>query len=114
MHELAIAQNILKTVQNNIQGKPVKKVTKIYTSIGVLSGVEKDALQYAFQLIPKEQPFQKVKLIIQETPLTVYCIHCQEETIITNNFILKCSKCGQLSKQITKGKELNIDKIEYQ
>lgn len=113
MHEISIAQSILETVKKSIVNLNVTKINKIYISIGVLSGVEKEALLYCFNLIPKDKLFKNAKLIITENVLVIYCPVCKIETSIKNGFILKCAKCGKLTPQIIKGKELTIDKIEY-
>lgn len=113
MHELAIAQDILKTVKINIKKQKITQVKKIHISIGVLAGVDKDSLEFNFSLLPKEDLFKKTKLVIKNNVLVIYCQNCDIETQIKNGFVLKCSKCGKLSPKIIKGKELTIDKIEY-
>lgn len=113
MHELAIARSILKTVKSNLVQTDVSSVSKIYVSLGVLSGVEKGALEWSFRLIKKKKPFLHTQLVIQENELTIFCESCKKKTIIRNSFTLKCGLCGRLSAKIVKGKEMTIDKIEY-
>jgi len=113
MHEISIAQNILKTVKKYIISKNILSVNKIVVSLGVLSGVQKDSLVYSFGLIPKDKLFANTELVVHENSLVVYCTHCDKETSIIDSYILKCSTCGNLTKNIVKGKELTIDTIEY-
>ena len=112
MHELSIAQNIIDTVTTSVKNKKISKIKKIYISLGVLSGVEKDALIFSYNLIPKDKLFEKSKLVIKENVLVVYCPKCKTNTSIKNSFVLKCSLCGNLTSNIVEGKELKIDKIE--
>jgi hydrogenase nickel incorporation protein HypA/HybF len=112
MHELSIAQNIIDTVAASVKNKKISKIKKIYISLGVLSGVEKDSLLFNFDLIPKDKIFEKTKLLIKENVLVVYCPKCKTNTSIKNSFVLKCSVCGNLTSNIVEGKELRIDKIE--
>jgi len=112
MHELSIAQNIIDTVVASVKNKKISKIKKIYISLGVLSGVEKDSLLFNFNLIPKDKLFEKTKLLIKENVLVVYCPKCKIKTIIKNSFVLRCSLCGNLTSEIIEGKELRIDKIE--
>lgn len=112
MHELSIAQNIIDTVTISVKNKKISKIKKIYISLGVLSGVEKDSLLFNFNLIPKDKLFDKAKLIIKENVLVVYCPKCKTKTTIKNSFVLRCSFCGSLTSEIIEGKELRVDKIE--
>ncbi|HWS48805.1 MAG TPA: hydrogenase maturation nickel metallochaperone HypA [Candidatus Methanoperedens sp.] len=112
MHELSIAQSILDTVRTNLRDKKTVIVKKIHISLGVLSGVEKESLQFNFDLIPKDKLFKNVKLLIKENVLEVYCPKCKQKTKIKNSFVLKCAHCGNLTSDIVKGRELTVDKIE--
>jgi len=113
MHEISIAQSILKSVKQSVKKLEITEIHKIHISIGVLSGVEKEALLYSFNFIPKDKLFKKTKLIINENILVVYCSACKTETPITDGFTLRCSRCGNLTSAIVKGNELTIDRIEY-
>lgn len=112
MHEFAISENILKTVKSKLDDPYTSAVSKIYITLGVLSGVEKNALQYSFSLREVKPPFTNTELIVRENQLTVLCDSCKKITIIHNSFTLKCGSCGKLTKTILKGKEMTIDKIE--
>lgn len=112
MHEFAISENILSTVKSKLDDPYTSAVSKIYITLGVLSGVEKNALQYSFSLREKKPPFIHTKLIIQENQLTILCDACKKTTLIRSSFTLKCGSCGKLTTTIIKGKEMTIDKIE--
>ena len=113
MHELSIVQSILDSVGKEAHRLQISRINKIFVSIGVLSGVEKEALAYNYSLLPQKKPFVGTKLIIQENVLVVYCPACQKETTVTDGFTLQCATCGKLTSHIVKGKELTIDTIEY-
>lgn len=112
MHELSIAQSILETVRTDLKDKKTVMVKKIHISLGVLSGVEKESLQFNFDLIPKDKLFKNVKLLIKENVLEVYCPKCKQKTKIKSSFVLKCAHCGNLTSDIVKGRELTVDKVE--
>lgn len=112
MHEFAISENIIETVKSKLDDPHTSAVSKIYITLGVLSGVEKNALEYSFSLRDKKPPFTNTELVVQENQLTVLCDACKKTTIIRNSFTLKCGSCGKLTTTIIKGKEMTIDKIE--
>ena len=111
MHELTIIENILNIVKNNLKNDP-SEVKKIFITLGVLSGIEKNALLQSFAAIKKNHPFTRTKLIISENKRVIFCPTCKKQTKIQKNLILKCRFCGKRKVDIIKGKEMTIDKIE--
>lgn len=113
MHELSIAQEILYVVKSNPNVTKANDISKIHITLGVLSGVEKDALVYSFATMNKPPPFSNTRLVVSENTVVIFCESCQKHTEIHDCFTLKCEYCGALTSQIVKGKELTIDSIEY-
>ena len=54
MHEYSIVQSLLESCEQHARQNEAKEVTKVVVKIGVLSGVEPDLLQTAFDTF-KEQ-----------------------------------------------------------
>ena len=48
MHEYSIVQSLLESCEQHARENEAKEVTKVVVKIGVLSGVEPDLLQTAF------------------------------------------------------------------
>ena len=49
MHEYSIVQSLLESCEEHAKSNDAKKVTKVVVKIGVLSGVEPELLQTAFE-----------------------------------------------------------------
>lgn len=114
MHELAVAQSIIQTVSSHLENKNIRKVSRIYVTLGVLSGVEKGALLESFSLMPKQTLFHTTALKISECALAVYCDNCKRKSTIKNGFRLQCASCGKRTSRIIKGTEMTIDRITYE
>lgn len=112
MHELTIAENIIKVISDRIAGTAVTSVSVIHVSIGVFSGVEKDSLTSAFSVLPRNRVFRDTTLIVEEPQLVVHCDSCQSDTTVLEGLSLHCGTCGSSMTNIVSGKEMMIERIE--
>ena len=53
MHELGIASSILESVQKEGERHPGAHISKVGVKIGELAGVDRDALQFGFEVLVK-------------------------------------------------------------
>jgi hydrogenase nickel incorporation protein HypA/HybF len=113
MHEVSIAQSIISIVERSIPENNSKKVTSVYLSIGKLSGIENEALKFAFSIIKKDTILRDAEMIIETIYGKAVCNDCG------NNFELSeyatpCPTCNSFSLKITEGKEMNVTHIELE
>jgi hydrogenase nickel incorporation protein HypA/HybF len=113
MHEVSIAQSIVSVVEKSIPENSAKKVTSVYLSIGRLSGIEVEALKFAFSFVKENTILDNADLTITVVNGTAICNDCG------NNFELSeyaspCPKCGSFSLKIIKGKEMNVTHVELE
>lgn len=111
MHELSVAQSILKTIEESTDLSQVVSIDLIKVSIGTLSGVDSEALKTAFSLIPKPVIFRKTTLNIRTQPIVIFCDVCDSESTLEDSYVLKCPACKKRIKIIRKGEELEIETI---
>lgn len=107
MHELSIVMNILETVEDSAIEHKATGVSVIELEIGLLSGIEFDALEFAFEHAPKSKILQNVKFLINKIQPSARCAECQHE-FETNEFAAHCPKCNSFRTEIIKGDELRI------
>jgi hydrogenase nickel incorporation protein HypA/HybF len=112
MHELSIAQSVLNVVSRSVPDDFSGKITAIHLTIGALSGIEQDALQFSFDIIKKNSPAIDAKLIINTVSGKALCQNCGT-TFEMNTFAQDCPNCHQFKQEIIQGKELKIASIEY-
>jgi hydrogenase nickel incorporation protein HypA/HybF len=111
MHELALAQNILDIVKQEMTRHGATRVRCIRLEVGEFTAVVPDSLAFCFEIITKDTPLEGVKLEMNLVPLTGRCKGCGEEFRIRDyNFI--CPQCAAQDIETIAGKELLIKEIE--
>ena len=111
MHELSIAQSILEIIKENVNSEDTGKVRKILLEIGDMSGIVSDSLNFCFDAVKLESPFENSTLEIINIPFVLFCRNCNQNT--TNNYGLRlCEKCGGFDTEIISGTEMKIKEIE--
>ncbi len=113
MHELSIAQNILKTVLGEIQSQNLPPVRTIGLKIGVLSDVLPDALEFGFDALKKETILAETELAIERTPVGGECRDCNEKFAM-QELIFSCPACQSRSIEMHGGQELDITFLEVE
>ncbi|MBA7558900.1 Hydrogenase maturation factor HybF [subsurface metagenome] len=110
MHELSIATELIDVVISHLDQYPDARVTSITLSVGVYSGVDPDALRFAFPVVAESTLLENAELIINSLPVTMKCDDCGEETASIDNIV--CPKCRSVNIRIVKGTELEITSFE--
>lgn len=113
MHELAIAQSIVSTVEREIERRNLSSVQKIVVRIGALSGILADALAFSFEAITLDTPLQNTKLEIENVPVHGKCRTCGHEFNV-EDLVFACPRCDSAQIEVTKGLELDIAYLEVE
>lgn len=111
MHEISIAQNLLKIACNECLKHNRSVITLVYVRIGELSSIVPDALRFSFQIISEGTIAEGATLEIETVPVRGLCPKCGNEFKIDSPSFL-CANCGDVSLKIISGKELELSRIE--
>ena len=111
MHELSVADSIIKIVLDESAKKNLTHIQAIGLKIGVLSGIMPDALEFGFDALKKGTILQNTMLEIEEIPLKGYCASCKKEFAVAD-MIFACPECGSSSIDLEQGQELDIAYLE--
>ncbi len=106
MHELAIAESVISTVLERIDG-PVRVVR---LRVGRLSGVVPDALAFCFELAAAGTALEGATLEIEDLPGTARCRTCGVEFSMADAFLL--CECGSADVELLTGRELAVTSVE--
>jgi hydrogenase nickel incorporation protein HypA/HybF len=109
MHEFALAQNIVDTIENQVT-KDLHKVTKINISVGKFSGIVSDSLEFGLKAILADKNHGKVVIEIKNIPTIAQC-ECGKEYPIVEIFA-GCPSCSSFNRKIISGLDILIDSIE--
>lgn len=105
LHEYSVVQALLDQVEEIAQENKASKVTKIITKIGVMSGIEVDLLQTAFDTFKEQTICEEAEFIIQIQPVVIRCCSCGEENSLEKNHYC-CPQCESTDVEAIDGEDM--------
>ncbi|QDU99171.1 hydrogenase maturation nickel metallochaperone HypA/HybF [Lignipirellula cremea] len=114
MHELSIALSILDIAAEESAQRDGAAIRAIHIRLGPLSGVVNTALLSAFELARESCPWGDVRLVVEETPLRIFCEACQCEQTVASIQLMCCPVCDRPSGDIRSGREMEIVAMEIE
>jgi hydrogenase nickel incorporation protein HypA/HybF len=112
MHELSIVVSMIDQIVEESESRGGLKVEVVHLKLGTFSGVDKDALLFAYELACEGTPLQGSRLSIQTIPLVIYCAACQQERTPPSVYQLCCPDCEMVAQGIVSGREIEIVSLE--
>lgn len=103
MHELSIAQAVVRTVLAAVGDAQVEAVD---LTVGALSGVVPSALEFAWEVAATGTPLEGAALVVTPVPTTVWCQRCA--AVVAPELGFACPQCGDLSGDLRSGRELEV------
>src|ERR1700743_648874 len=90
MHELSIAISMIDQILEESASRGGLAVEAVHLKLGIFSGVDKDALSFAYELACEGSPLQGSRLVIQTIPLVIYCDACRKNRTPQSVYELSC------------------------
>ncbi len=84
MHELSLAQEIVRLVQATAQREQFHRVATLRLEAGALAGVEVNALRFALEAMVGGTCLEGACIEIDEPPGVAWCDRCQSEVAIAS------------------------------
>lgn len=110
VHELSIAQAILRIAAEHAAGRPVRRVD---VKVGHLRQVVPSSLAFSFELVAEGSALDDARLVIEEVPAVGRCRACGTESE-QDGFPLRCGACRGLDLEVVRGEELLVDALELE
>jgi hydrogenase nickel incorporation protein HypA/HybF len=107
MHELSIAESIVRIADRHAAGRPV---TAVEVKVGHLRQVVPSALEFAFELVAEGTAVEGAELRMEEVPAAGVCRVCGQASELPG-FPLACEACGSLDVELVRGEELLVDAL---
>ena len=111
MHELSITQNILSIALEQAKATQASKITKIYLTIGKLTGIVDDCVKFYFELLSKDTIASEAELSFQQPVTSLRCRNCNI-TFTPEELNWNCPGCGEQQVEIVSGRECYVSSIE--
>ena len=113
MHELSITESILSIALEQAKAVPASKVTKIDLTIGELSGIVDECVQFYFDLLSKDTVAAEASLSFHRPPTKLRCRNCAT-TFSPDNLDWACPNCREQKIEIISGRECYVESIEVE
>jgi hydrogenase nickel incorporation protein HypA/HybF len=111
MHELAVAESLLKIVMEEGEKNGLTTVTQVRLRIGELSTIVPEALTFSFDVIAQGTLAEGAKLIAEMAPIMAHCNACELDFEVKDMYFI-CPHCQEMTLSLVSGKELEIVDIE--
>jgi hydrogenase nickel incorporation protein HypA/HybF len=110
MHELAIADSVVRIACAHASGR---RVTKVQLKVGHLRQVVPSALEFSFGLVAEGTEIEGAELSMEVVPAAGRCRGCGADTSLPE-FPLRCARCGGFDVDVLQGEELLVDSLEIE
>jgi hydrogenase nickel incorporation protein HypA/HybF len=107
MHELSIAHSIMSIAERSLPAGSDGMITGVNIQVGELSGIETEALLFAFSAIKSGTVLEAAELNIETIPGEARCSDC-DTVFPLPSFGTPCPQCQGYLMNIIQGKELKV------
>ncbi len=113
MHELALAQNILKTALAELKQYPGVRLKKIRIVVGQQHAIVPENMHWAYAALIADTPAAGSTLDIKIRPLAARCRSCGWQGALPPHQYL-CGRCGAVDVELNGGDELYLESLEVE
>ncbi len=114
MHELAIAQGIIKSLDESLTPDQLERVKRVIVTVGELNAVQKDCLEFAFSAITAGTSKEGVELTLEYVKPVFRCKGCGAEFSPSDGFYSACPECGGFGVDVIEGDELFVRSVDLE
>lgn len=111
MHEMGIADAVLKTVDRIARQEDAAGVRSITVELGDLSGVVPRFLTDCWEAVSAGTAYEGVELRLHPVPGSLLCLDC-DTTFVADIESLRCPHCGGVKLKPLSGQDMTIAEIE--
>ena len=113
MHELSITQSILSIALEKADKAKASKITRINLTIGELSGIAGECVQFYFEFLSKDAIAAEAIISFERTPTQLRCRNCA--TVFSpDNSDWVCPSCREQTIEVISGRESYVNSIEVE
>jgi len=113
MHELTITQNVLALALQHAQRAEARRITQINLSVGEISGIVDESVQFYFDFLSKDTPAEGARLTFAKLPARFRCRSCGAEYPMRDGD-WTCPACQAAGGDVVSGRQFYMDSIEVE
>lgn len=111
MHEMSVCEGIRNVIEDQARAHGVSRVSNVRLEIGRFAGIEKPALEFAFDVVMRDSVAEGATLTIIDMPGRAMCFDCGNDVELAER-LDPCPCCGGGRLLPTAGQELRIKDLE--
>lgn len=113
MHEMGIAMQLLRVVEESLPpGEPVR-LKSIRLRLGKLTAVVPASLRMCMEIVAKDTVAEGATLEFDEVPVRLACRDCGHETVVEQPPFV-CGACGGKKVDLIGGREMIVESLEVE
>ena len=113
MHEMSLVESVRELIETAAQREGFSTVKSVRVEIGQLSGVEREAFEFCFDLAMRGSLIEGARLDIVATPGSGRCLQCGKPTALAAVYD-SCEHCGEFPVEVTGGTEMRVIDLEVE
>jgi hydrogenase nickel incorporation protein HypA/HybF len=113
MHEMSLVEGVRELIESAAEREGFGRVRSVRVEIGQLSGVEREAFEFCFDLAMRGGIVEGARLDIVATPGRGVCPACGRETALAVVYD-PCEHCGEVPVAVTAGTEMRVIDLEVE
>lgn len=111
MHEMSLCEGMREILEAQARAHGVARITRVRVEIGRFAGVEKRALEFAWEVVMRGSRAEGADLVMIDLPGRATCFDCGHAVEIEER-LAPCPDCGGGRLMPTGGDEMRIRDLE--
>lgn len=113
MHEMSLVEGVRELVEDAALREGFRRVKQVRVEIGQLSGVEREAFEFCFDLAMRGGVTDGAALEVIATPGRGRCPDCGQESVLAVVYD-PCEHCGAVPIEVIDGTAMRVIDLEVE
>jgi hydrogenase nickel incorporation protein HypA/HybF len=113
MHEYSIVQALLESCEEHAKQNEAQEITKVVIKVGVLSGVEPNLLETAFNTFKEKTICHNAQFVMNVQDIVIECLDCQTTSTLKKREFT-CPKCQSINIDVKEGEDMYLMSLEME
>lgn len=120
MHELSMADAMVKTVLDVAEKNDATEILEVTIEVGKLTMLNPEQLKFLLDVLVENTLLEGAEINIVELPVEVKCNSCEYTGLADMDgsdhylAIVKCPECGERNVEVIAGRECNVKNIKIE
>jgi hydrogenase nickel incorporation protein HypA/HybF len=113
MHELSIAEELVRVIREELRIHPNARLKTALVRVGVLRLIEPATLEFCFEAAARDTRLAGARLKVEQVEASARCCECDREFPVEHNWF-ECPQCGETGSELLHGNELQLVSLEIE